>query len=248
MDQFNQKTLRQFRKLLYPAIAQGIITGYNVYNEPKDPSDTAIHYLHSDLGIDENGKMDRHLESLIYTINNNFPNTLTTNIASAITDRIAIYQWGDWKENPLTTRLYDAHGNRLRDKDADDYEGVIIIEGRQYDLSMTPENWRQRTEIIRILLRYTQLKTLTSRCLLTPIENPRALIGSWAIPLIVSNQYSNLMKKVNEVRIQIETCQSRIVVRTPENLISYLNGKSLPATTSAIYVNTSFHNNYLIRK
>ncbi len=246
MDQFNPKTLQQFRKLLYPAIAQGIITGYNVYNEPKDPTDTAIHYLHSDLGSDANGRNAEHLDTLIQTLQNRFPTLVTTNIASSVTDRHAVYQKGDWLDNPQGIKFYDAKGYRLRKRDVSSYLGPVIMEGNQYDISITPEHCKQFEPIIALLRRYTHQKLIDKHHLLTARDNLHSIIGSWDIPLITHNLYSRHMKKVDEVCINIDSYQSRTFLAYSIPLINFLKN-STEMIKSTAYVNKSFYYNYLLR-
>ncbi len=245
MKQFNPKTLQQFRKLLYPAIAQGIITGYNVYNESKDPNDTALHYLHSNLGISENGKSDKHLETLVHTLHNNFPTMKTVDVINSITTRYAVYKHGNWFDDPNSIKLYDTLGNQLTKTDILIHEGIVIVEGYQFDLQIKPTTKKQRRDLMRLLYKYTHLNKWNREHKVSHQDNPHSIIDSWEIPLIVCLEDAGLMKETQEVKIRIGKCESRIITSDGRPLIDFLKNRGQSVTTEKIHVNKSFYMSYL---
>ena len=63
--QFDEAVLGKYRTLLFPILAEGMITGYNVYrNRIKTDAPYLVNYLHSDLGTDEHGRMQPHFKEL----------------------------------------------------------------------------------------------------------------------------------------------------------------------------------------
>ncbi len=248
---FDEKILEKYRKILFPEIKGGIITGYNVYyDKPVRTYQFLINYLHSDLGFDEKGKPHKHREELLKKLSKVGKLNFRKSLVNSIIDRIAIYKIGDWEENPENLRFFDSEGNLILYKDMNKYEGVLIAEGKQYNLGVELDNLEALNLILNLLNKYTYACKLTSKGKLENKKNQHAIYGAWEIPLIVVGLETPLkrqdFRRVFEFNIKDEKHDICALVRKHEKKLNdHLRRKTLNFYKTKKYANRPFVELYL---
>ncbi len=186
-NKFNEEILKKYRRLLFPVIGRGVITGYNVYvDRLVSSAPYVVNYLHADLGFDENGVPHRHREELVDILSRFTQLKVREKIVSSVTDRVAVYKIGEWEENPEDLKFYDPSGNYIPLGDLPDYEGILIAEGKQFDLGIEIENQRDLQYLLNLLNKYVYaIKVNQDGKVQFGTPNPNAVYGAWEIPLLV---------------------------------------------------------------
>ncbi len=246
--------MRKYRKLLFPIISKGIITGYNIYNErPKKTTPFLVNYLHSDLDF-EKGKPKAHLEELLEVLSKFGPVYSRNNLVNSVVDRIAIYKIGDWEENPKGLRFYDKDGKRLSRKNLKTYRGLVVAEGKQCDLGIEIISRKDLNKVLGLFHKYTFAHKIDKKG--RPIKeqdqicfNPHAIIGAWEIPLIIISAES--MKRqdyLNIADLNISDKNHEISTITDKSLIDLekeLNSHKVPYLVSRKFCNRAFVELYI---
>lgn len=221
---FNKQILRKYRKILFPIIAKEIITGYNVYtNRSPSKSKYMINYLHSDLGF-ENARPQMHLSELIDRLNKFGPPNITNEIVNSVVDRIAMYKIGDWEDNPAGLKFYDKDGKRLSKDLLKNYRGLIVAEGKQYDLGIEICSRQDLNKVLNLFNKYTFVHKINRNGQLINKDgqicfNKNAIHGAWEIPLIIVS--ANQMRRKDFSNI------AELVIVDKEHEISTLVDKAL---------------------
>src|SRR3989344_7995483 len=147
---FDESARQYYRNLLFPIIREGIITGYNLYRERfTTDSPFTVTYFHSDLKIPSS----RHLRELTDKLKDECDQRITERITDSVIARIAAYKVGEWEANPRNIKFFDVDGNEIPLKDIDYHEGIIIAEGRQYELNLRVENKKELRRLLKVMNR-----------------------------------------------------------------------------------------------
>jgi len=191
--EFDKTVLDQFGKVFFPAIANRLISGYNVYHEAqKLTAEYAINYLHSDLGTDGKGKPKPHREELVDKLKKFGPACITEKIIDTIVQRMATYKRGDWENDPEGVRYFTLDRQELKIDDAKDYPGPIVVEGLQYDLGIALETASEVRCVIDVLNKYVYAQIVDKDGRVhKEQENPDAIANAWRVPLITITRPSN---------------------------------------------------------
>jgi len=248
-EDFEKDVLKEFRKLLFPIIVSGKITGYNVYhNRKKSEYPFQVNYLHSDLGLLANGKQHPHREELLDKLKDISSICITEKITDSIIDRIATYKIGDWKENPQGLIFYTDEGRIIDGQELDEYGGIIIAEGKQYDLSLDIEDKQTVWKVLEVLNKYTYRCKVDDSGQVTNELNPNRIFGAWDIPLITITSNSRLHIKgfisIPEIVIRLEEYVGCTLTRR-KNVKRYLEKIKQKVIETKRLVNKPFVVSYL---
>lgn len=146
IKEFRENELEFWRKLFFGFIRDEVITGYNIYKKEmhlKNP--IILNYLHSELG-----PKDKHLSELVEVLKNEADMDISEKIKDTILLRDAYYKGKNdplWI-NPEKQNFYTLNGEKLEPHRLLDYDGPIIIEEVQHDLSIGINN---KSELERVL-------------------------------------------------------------------------------------------------
>ncbi len=256
IETFDSKLLDKYRKLFFPVIGDNIITGYNVYkNMFKSTAPFLVNYLHSDLGFDAKGRPHRHREELQDKLSKFGPMRIMENITSSIVDRIAVYKIGDWEENPEGLKFYDGTGKKLSAKELATYRGLLIAEGKQYDMGIELQSRKDLEHILDFFNKYVYAHKIDKMGNLlyragNIVMNEDAIAGSWEIPLITAKGRGSLnrtdYKKVFEVDVkENEYDITALVDKQLRRLKSALKDKGALCLVAKKFANRPFVELYL---
>ncbi|MEK6936701.1 MAG: hypothetical protein AABW58_01370 [Nanoarchaeota archaeon] len=187
---FSRRELKRFRRIFFPLIANGTISGYNHYPKVhKRKARFLVNYLHANLGRKPDGRDEDHKAELTDKIKISGLAHLVRRVHKDVIERIAMYRLKtDWLNEDL--RLYDEHGNPLNHQDALLYGGVIIGEGKQYDLAIEVANGRDLKELLNLFGKITNKYKIDNSGNLIEIEgkkleNQEAISDAWEVPIIL---------------------------------------------------------------
>jgi len=142
----------ELRKLLFPAIAIDMITGYNIYQEPATPSDAKfrVSYLHSNLKEE-----DEHRKQLEQKVNEFGISIVLKPQRCQRVDRTAAYRLEQgWQAD----EYYDAKGNKVPEDAVDQFikRGMPIIGvSKQYDLRIGINDRKTLDALLEIFRKHT---------------------------------------------------------------------------------------------
>ncbi len=253
---FDPEALEKSRRLFFPIIAEGIVTGYNVYrHRPETNAPFIVNYLHSDLSFDKTGKPLPHLEELTDKLSKFGPAQIIEKITNSIVDRIAVYKVGDWEENPAGLTFYDQNGKVLSAEDLKKHRGLIVVEGKQYDLGIELSHQTDVDKVLRLLresvFRYEidddgNVKNLNDK----PVINRNAISGSWDIPLITLSSRENSKKRgfrpVEEITVtELDHVIATLIDKNAERLRTSLQSQNVAFKRQEKLANSAFIDLYL---
>lgn len=245
---FDKTVLKRFRELYFPAIKQGLTTGYNVYAEPLVVSaPLCVSYLHSDLGFLPDGRPHPHRQELYDKLVKFGPASISERTLDTVIERIALYELGDWDDNPAGLTFYDEDGTELSLDKLQNHRGKVIVEGKQYNLSVAVASEQDMMRVLDILEKFTYLtKTVNGRVIKQLNEN--AITDAWVIPLIMVNSETipRQFSSIFEVCFTLNDYESRSLVVTPAKLSDYLVSKGIASKTISAIVNEPFVSSYLL--
>ncbi len=182
----------ELKKLLFPAIAMDIITGYNEYQNPTPPLNTKykISYLHSNLKNDDEHR--KELEEKVREFGINF--VLQPQKYQRV-DRTASYRLErGWQAD----EYYNANGTRVANKDIDaliNQKVPIIGVTKQYDLRIGLDDRKTLDILLEILRKHTNAYMINKKTGETVTylkgnerkykrNKKHAIIDAWEIPFI----------------------------------------------------------------
>ena len=247
---FDPAILASFRSVFFPAIVSGQLTGFNVYRErPRSAIPYLVNYLHSDLGLLPDGSPHPHRSELLDKLQQFGQVNILPRLTESIVDRMAIYKVGDWEENPEGLNYYNAEGNPLPVDQLQSYEGLLIVEGKQYDLGIEASTRRDLERILGVLNKYTYMNRVGRRGRILDEENPKAITGAWKIPLVTvttdRRQKINGFAPISDIAVAISDHEACAIVLSPDPLFQYLASQGLSPAIMEKRVNTPFLKNYL---
>ncbi|MBI4453094.1 hypothetical protein HY636_00455 [Candidatus Woesearchaeota archaeon] len=250
-NKFDENILQKYRILLFPQIAIGAITGYNVYaDRVTSNSPIIVNYLHSNLGLNDDGTPHRHRKELMERLSELAQLKVQERVVNSVVDRVAVYKIGDWKENPLGLVFYDIKGNAIAIEDLEDYEDILIAEGKQFDLRLEIEDSNLLKKVLALFNKYTYAHKVNSFGLVKEITNPDAIFDAWEIPLIVVTSNEDLRRKdfrrIFDITITDYLYEISSLVRQQRNTFEdYLKEKGVEFKRIKRYANRSFVELYL---
>jgi hypothetical protein len=248
---FDELLLQKYRRLLFPAIGERITTGYNVYvDRPTREAPFVINYLHSDLDMDETGHPHRHKQELIELLRKSSDIQAGEQMVNSVVDRLAVYKIGEWDENPEGLKFYDIHGRRLLPEELVSYRGIIIAEGKQYELNISVGTEHDVKHVLDLFNKHVFKLKVNSRGECGEKNNPYAIFGAWETPLIVVTSQSGLkrqdFKSVSDLIIADGNHEiSALVKRQRKKFEQFLLSKGLQFRRTKRYANRAFVDQYL---
>lgn len=180
------------RRLLFPAVAMDIITGYNIYPETVTPPDAVfcVSYLHNKLS--ENDEHFRELERKV----TDFGMTLLLEPEwCQRVDRTAAYLLeGGWEAD----EYYDARGQEIKKECVDKHikQGVPVIGvSKQYDLRIGVNNRKNLEALLEIFRKHANaylINKKTGKIITYPASKGRTkkqnrkhkISDAWEVPFI----------------------------------------------------------------
>lgn len=182
----NENILEQIRKLFFPTIKEGILTGYNMYAEKIEIAKIpyTLNYAHSDLT-----KRHRHYkESSDLLEKEGFVESLLT-IKYRLIDRYATYitipRWGKKK-----MRYFLIDGTEIDFEKAKSLEVMLVGEGKEYDLYLQVKDESELQELTKIFKLYTNKYQLNYLGRVKydknkkPLKNTSAIYNAWEFPYL----------------------------------------------------------------
>ncbi len=184
--------MEDLRRLLFPAIAVDIITGYNAYQEPVTPFDAKfrVSYLHSNLN--EN---DAHRKQLEHKVREYGISVVLKPQRCQRVDRTAAYRLErGWQAD----EYYDAKGNRVQEGAVEQLikQGAPIIGvSKQYDLRIGIDDRKTLDALLEVFRKYVNaylINKKTGKIVTYPRGKERKsrenrkhrLIDAWEVPFI----------------------------------------------------------------
>jgi len=254
--QFDPEALEKSRQLFFPIIAERIITGYNVYRHKSETNAPFIvNYLHSDLSFDETGKPLPHLEELTDKLSKFGPAQIIEKITNSIVDCVAVYKVGDWEENPTGLIFYDQFGIVLNAENLKKHRGLVVVEGKQYDLGIELFHQREVDEVLHLLRRYVFMYEINDNGNIRnfhgkPVINIDAISGSWDIPLVTLSSKENHKKQgfrhVEEITVtELDHLIVTLIDKNAERLRILLQSQNVAFNRQEKLVNNAFIDMYL---
>lgn len=225
----NECNLKIIRSNYFPLIADGVITGYNLYPRLFDYSGARffLNYLHSDLKPD-----DAHFKELSEKLKEaGFLEERTIIGAKAINKdgiipREAHYHTKpDWK-NPENMRYFDFGCNEISLEEARSSERELVGEALQYDWLIKFNSEMELRRVIDIFKQYASKFSLDKqgRKIIKngkPTYNHEAISEAWDIPLLVCTNIDNQKPRtltdflrVNQFNIMMDFEDTSIVLST----------------------------------
>ena len=250
-SKFDAEILQKYRELLFPAIGQRIITGYNVYIDRKTgQAPFVISYLHSDLDADETGKPHRHKQELLEVLQKSSDIQTGEQIVNSVVDRLAVYKIGEWDENPAGLKFYDTSGRELKPEELLTYRGTIIAEGRQFELSIMVGDETDVKHVLDLFNKYTYKMKVNSRGEIKEEMNPYAIFGAWEIPLLVVTAQTRLkrhdFRSISDIIVKNDDHEiSTLVKKQRKRFEQFLLVKEVPFCRIKKYANRPFIEQYL---
>lgn len=251
VELFDKEILRVYRKLLFPAIGDSIITGYNVYKDkPKECGEFVLDYLHSDLKIDENGKFTQpHGRELLARLQEIGKIKFKENITTAVMNRFTNYEVQVHWENPLSMKFYDKFGREIPKEELSSFEDIIIGEDIQYDLKIELNEKKSFIQLLDILNKYAYRYEVDKEGNIKKNKNSvrkpnkNAITYAWDVPVIILNNKLNRKDyvTVNEIILEIQNHEADIMITTnDERLKNYLEMQNKKFKEQVKYANRVF--------
>lgn len=251
---FNADLLRKWRQTLFPAIGQGIITGYNIYVDRSLPdAPYVMRYLHAGLGIDDQGNANPHREALLEVLKKEADIKSIARTVYTIVDRLAVYKRGEWKNDPPKVKYFNLNGGEIQRDHVPIYDSLAIIEDKQFELSIAIGDERGAHHVLDNLDKYTYKFLLDAKWNLTDKTNPFAIIGAWDFPLIIVNASQPLMRgdltNIQEILIFDEDHDLCSLVRKQTRQFEeYLDNLLINYKTATRQANKLFAQGYIDEK
>lgn len=184
--------MEELRKLLFPAIAVDIITGYNVYPESVTPSAAKfrVSYLHSNLNED-----DEHRKQLEHKVNAYGISVVLKPQRCQHVGRTAAYRLEQgWQAD----EYYDAKCNRVPESAVDEVikRGMPIIGvSKQYDLRIGIDDRKTLDALLEVFRKHANaylVNKKTGKMVTYPTGEERKsrenrkhrIIDAWEVPFI----------------------------------------------------------------
>ena len=184
--------MEELRRLLFPAIAVDIITGYNVYPEPVTPSDAKfrVSYLHSNLN-----EGDGHRKQLEHKVKEFGISVVLKPQRCQRVDRTAAYRLEQGRQ---ADEYYDAKGNKVQEDAVDQLirQGVPIIGvSKQYDLRISIDDRKTLDALLEVFRKHANaylVNKKTGKIVTYPKAGERKsrenrkhrIIDAWEVPFI----------------------------------------------------------------
>lgn len=246
--EFDKNLLDQFGKVFFPAIAKGLISGYNVYHEAqKVTAKYLINYLHSDLGIDAYGKPQPHREELMDKLRKFGPAQITEKVTDTIVQSMATYKRGDWENDPPGVRYFTLDRRELKREEIMDYPGTVVVEGLQYDLGIALETLKEVNCVVDVLNKYTYAQKVDKDGTVHKDQaNLDAIVDAWGVPLITithqtEQDFAGFLPIV-KIAIFRQDHEASTLTKNEQDLQEYLNSQKEPLQISRKLVNKVFIN------
>ncbi len=188
----NEALLGEIRKIFFPLIKNGIITGYNIYASYYFSQEFpyVLHYLHSDLT-----KRHKHYKELTVILEAEGLLTKITRITdrlmntSELIDRVADYSTRPGWKDPMQIRYFTFNGIEVS-KRAAKRIGEVIAEGKQYDLIIKASNEDEVKELKKIFkkraakYKIDKFGRIVMDAVQEPVQNKNTIYNAWEIPLL----------------------------------------------------------------
>jgi len=262
----NEKFNKRIRGTFFPLITEGMITGYNIYENLFDYTGANIflNYLHSDLNSN-----DKHYKEITNILEKEGLTNNILNISHELVDskeikeRNAIYLTRpEWEDSPRM-RYFLFDGTEISIKQAEELGIDVIGEVMQYDMVLKLKNETELRRITNLLKKYVakfkidefgrKIKDANGN----PSINNNAISNAWDIPLIIcttrDNKKPSLLKdflKVNQFNIKyylkdIPIIISTLVRKKHKNLKNFLLSDELKFNIKKKYALRTFVEDYI---
>lgn len=195
----HEEDLQRIRNKYFTLIADGIITGYNLYSKLFDYSKGRLflNYLHSELRPE-----DRHFKELSEILRTKGFLEERIIINDGLVDReetlereadyITRASWDD----PLDMRYFDFYGKELTREEAKVLRGDVVGESLQYDLLLRVKDEPELRKVVDLFKEYASMHILdkNGRKIIKNndyVENENAIYNAWDTPLLICTNKSN---------------------------------------------------------
>ena len=207
-------------------------------------------YLHSDLGMDEKGKPQRHKKELADKLSKIGKVDIQENFINMVTDRVSIYRVDIWKENPEGLKFFDVERNLIACEELEQFRGLLIAEGKQYQLRIEIDDFKLLNSVLNFFNKYSYNYKVNSKGQLSNIKNPDAIYNAWDIPLIIISSEVTLKRSdyrsVIDFTIDDENHEiSTLVRKQATHLEEILRDNTLLFTKERRYANRPFIELYM---
>ena len=250
---FNEGILEKYRRILFPEIGNGIISGYNVYlDRPTRTMNFLVEYLHSELSKDEHGETHVHRIELYKRLDDLGNPNISEIPVRRIVDRMAIYRQQTWGSDPDGSRYFDKTGNSIPVESLLFLppNSIILVEGKQYQLSIEIDEIQALNELLDAFNQYANFFTLDVSGLSTGQENPNAIHSAWEVPLVIVSASRDLVRPdysevTDFVLSDVDHLISSLLPINSDRLERVLELNGLFFDKQLKYANRQFVNSYL---
>jgi|SRR3989344_131109 len=239
----NEADLARIRQTYFPLIKDRTITGYNLYTEEFDYSDSPyfLNYLHSNLK-----QGDNHLEELVEILKvGNLDIQSRMTIKERIIDRSqigfrnAVYIVKPEWENPQNMNYFDPEGNPIQ-LDQGLKMRTLIGESVQYDLLLRIKDLKELRRTIDLFKKYTSELKLDKKGSIVKIRgrisvpNHDAITNSWLVPLLFCSSSDDKKPKSSPDLLNIFDVRINEPIGNKTGVVSSLVKKRIKALLSTL--------------
>ena len=227
-SKFTQRELKVFRRILFPLIADGVITGYNHYPQTyQRKSPYLVNYLHANLGKYPDGRDEEHKAELLHKMGSFGLTDIIESTKEGLVERVTLYRLKpDWIKNNL--KLYDGNGKQLSLEEALIHRGLVIGEAKQLDWFINLEKKSDLKALLEIFKRFANKYRLDKTGDILKIgenklSNPEAVKDSWEVPIVLLSSREKISisgyKKIKRIKVKKEASEISTLADKSEHKI-----------------------------